>query len=47
MLDRLQSIAGKQRYPIPCWLDLANYKSVVIWYYAFNATFGAAKLNSQ
>ncbi|MBG1245098.1 DM13 domain-containing protein [Nostoc sp. NZL] len=47
LLDRLQSFTGKQRYPIPSWLDLANYQSVVIWCYAFNATFGAAKLNGQ
>lgn len=47
LLDRLQSFTGKQRYSIPSWLDLAKYKSVVIWCYAFNATFGAAKLNGQ
>jgi hypothetical protein len=47
LLDRLQSFTGKQRYLIPSWLDLANYQSVAIWCYAFNATFGAAKLNGQ
>lgn len=47
LLDRLQSFTGKQRYLIPSWINLANYPSVAIWCYAFNATFGAAKLNDQ
>lgn len=46
ILDRLQKFGGTQRYPIPDYIDLANYKSVAIWCYAFNATFGAAKLSS-
>lgn len=46
LLDHLQKFSGVQRYPIPDYIDLANYKSVAIWCYAFNATFGAAKLSS-
>jgi hypothetical protein len=43
LVDRL-AVAGNVTLS---YLDLANYQSVAIWCYAFNATFGAAKLNGQ
>lgn len=44
-LGKLQKYSGTQRYPIPAAVNLANYKSVVIWCRMANATFGYASLN--
>lgn len=46
ILGRLQKFSGAQRYPIADKINLTNYKSAAIWCRKFNATFGAAKLNS-
>lgn len=43
-LGKLQKYSGMQRYPIPANINLANYKSVVIWCQMANATFGYAPL---
>jgi hypothetical protein len=43
-LGKLQKYQGTQRYPIPAAINLANYKSVVIWCRMANATFGYAPL---
>jgi hypothetical protein len=42
----LKKFSGAQTYTIPNNINLANYKSVVIWCRKFNATFGAASLKS-
>ncbi|MBF2072531.1 MAG: DM13 domain-containing protein [Synechococcales cyanobacterium C42_A2020_086] len=42
----LESVNGQQRYPIPIEVNLADYQSVAIWCRQFNATFGAASLQS-
>jgi hypothetical protein len=44
VLARLQKFNGAQRYAIPANLNLANFRSAVIWCRQFNATFGAATL---
>lgn len=44
-LGRLKKVAGQQTYLIPKGLDLAKFKSVVIWCRQFNATFGFAPLS--
>ena len=43
-LGKLQKYSGTQRYPIPAAINLANYKSVVLWCRMANATFGYAPL---
>ncbi|MGQ4646374.1 DM13 domain-containing protein [Lyngbya aestuarii] len=43
-LGRLEKVKGAQRYPIPDAINLANFKSVVIWCRMANATIGYAKL---
>ncbi|MCA1992214.1 MAG: DM13 domain-containing protein [Coleofasciculus sp. S288] len=43
-LGKLQKFSGTQRYPIPDAIDLADFKSVVIWCRMANATFGYASL---
>jgi hypothetical protein len=43
-LGRLQKVAGQQMYKIPNGVNVAKYKSVVIWCRQFNATFGYAPL---
>jgi Electron transfer DM13 len=43
-LGRLQKLAGQQMYKIPNRVNVANYKSAVIWCRKFNATFGYAPL---
>ncbi|MFE1747378.1 DM13 domain-containing protein [Coleofasciculus sp. H7-2] len=43
-LGKLQKVSGAQRYPIPAAINLANFKSVVIWCRMANATFGYASL---
>lgn len=47
LLAPLRKFSGTQRYAIPATINLAEYKSAVIWCRKFNATFGAAKLISQ
>jgi Electron transfer DM13 len=47
ILGRLKKFSGSQNYIIPKNINLANYKSAVIWCRKFNATFGAAKLNNR
>jgi Electron transfer DM13 len=44
VLAPLKKYSGTQSYSIPANIDLANYRSVVIWCRKFNATFGVAKL---
>jgi Electron transfer DM13 len=47
ILGRLQKFSGAQSYTIPKNINLADYKSAVIWCRKFNATFGAAKLSNS
>jgi hypothetical protein len=42
----LKKFSGTQSYKIPNDVNLENYKSVAIWCRKFNATFGAAKLET-
>jgi hypothetical protein len=44
-LGRLKKVAGQQMYAIPTGVNIAKFKSVVIWCKKFNATFGFAPLN--
>jgi hypothetical protein len=44
IMGRLQKVNGTQQYRIPGSVQLADYKSVVIWCRQFNATFGYAPL---
>ncbi len=44
VLSRLKKYSGAQRYAIPSNINLANYRSAVIWCRKFNATFGVASL---
>lgn len=46
ILAPLQKYSGAQSYTIPNNINLADYKSVAILCRKYNATFGAAKLNS-
>lgn len=46
VLAPLQKFSGVQQYAIPDSINLADYQSAAIWCRKFNATFGAAKLNS-
>jgi len=46
-LAPLQKFDGAQRYSIPSNVNLADYKSAVVWCRKFNATFGAATLIPQ
>lgn len=43
-LGGLQSINGEQRYPIPEFVDVSQFKSVVVWCRMANATIGYASL---
>jgi hypothetical protein len=43
-LGKLKQVAGSQLYEIPAGMDVAEYKSAVIWCEKFNATFGFAML---
>ncbi|MGC1245300.1 MAG: DM13 domain-containing protein [Spirulinaceae cyanobacterium] len=45
-LAPLETTTGKQRYAIPENINLEDYNSVAIWCRRFNATFGAASLDS-
>ncbi len=44
-LGRLKKFSGQQMYAIPNQVNIANFKSVVIWCRKFNATFGFAPLS--
>jgi hypothetical protein len=44
-LGRLKKVSGQQMYAIPNGVNIAQFKSVVIWCRTFNATFGFAPLN--
>lgn len=46
-LGKLKSYTGAQRYPLPDSINLANYKSVVIWCRMANATFAYAPLSGM
>ncbi|BAZ40483.1 hypothetical protein NIES4101_64440 [Calothrix sp. NIES-4101] len=46
ILGRLKNFSGAQNYAIPQNINLADYKSAVIWCRKFNATFGAAHLSN-
>ena len=46
-VGRLQKYNGTQRYPIPDAVNVANFKSVVIWCRMANATFGYAPLQAS
>jgi len=46
-LGKLQKISGAQRYPIPDSINVANYKSVVVWCRMANATIGYAQLKGS
>jgi Electron transfer DM13 len=46
ILGRLKKFSGAQNYAIPQNINLADYKSAVIWCRKFNATFGAANLSN-
>lgn len=43
-LGRLKKLSGQQMYAIPNGVNIAKFKSVVIWCKKFNATFGFAPL---
>lgn len=43
-LGRLRAFQGSQNYPVPPGLDLAQYKSVVIWCEHFGVLISPAKL---
>jgi hypothetical protein len=42
ILDALKGLSGNQNYELAADLDLAAYRSVVIWCRAFNIVFGYA-----
>jgi hypothetical protein len=46
-LGGLQSVTGKQRYPIPDSIDVSQFKSVAIWCRMANATMGYTPLSSN
>lgn len=45
-LGSLREYSGAQRYPIPDSVNLANYRSIVVWCRMANATFGYAPLHA-
>jgi Electron transfer DM13 len=45
VLALLKKYNGAQTYAIPANINLANYRSAVIWCRKFNATFGVARLS--
>ncbi|NEP01073.1 MAG: DM13 domain-containing protein [Symploca sp. SIO2E9] len=45
-LGDLEKVSGTQKYAIPEQVDLADWKSVVIWCRQFNVTFGYAPLGT-
>jgi hypothetical protein len=44
-LGRLRAFKGSQNYPLPAGVDLANYKSVVIWCEQFGVLISPAALS--
>ena len=46
-LGGLQNISGEQRYPIPEFVDVSQFNSVVVWCRMANATIGYAPLTSD
>ena len=46
-LGSLQSEMGEQSYPIPEFVDVSNFQSVVIWCSTANATMGYASLSAN
>lgn len=46
-LGHLKAFVGSQGYPIPLGVDLADYKSVVIWCEQLNLLISSAKLNGS
>jgi len=46
-LGKLSGYSGVQRYPVPDAINLADFRSVVIWCRMANATFGYAPLQSH
>jgi hypothetical protein len=44
-LGRLKKVGGAQMYRIPSGVNIADFKSVVIWCRQFNATFGFAPIS--
>jgi Electron transfer DM13 len=46
-LGGLQNVTGEQRYPIPEFVDTAQFKSVVVWCRMANATIGYASLTGD
>jgi hypothetical protein len=46
-LGRLERVSGAQRYPIPDSVNLAQFRSVVIWCRMANATMGYAVLGGN
>ncbi|AFZ02249.1 DM13 domain-containing protein [Calothrix sp. PCC 6303] len=47
LISPLKKFSGDQSYAISDKINLADYKSAVIWCRKFNATFGAAKLSNS
>lgn len=45
-LGRLKATHGNQNYVIPAGVDLAAYRSAVIWCHRFSVAFGAAPVQS-
>lgn len=43
-LGRLKSFTGSQKYPLPGGLDLADYKSVIVWCEQFGVLISPADL---
>ena len=43
-LGRLKAFKGSQNYPVPAGVDLAQYKSVVIWCEQFSVLISPARL---
>jgi hypothetical protein len=46
-IGRLKANIGNQNYEIPNGIDLAKYKTVVIWCKAFSVFFGSAELKES
>ncbi|MDE0450477.1 MAG: DM13 domain-containing protein [Gammaproteobacteria bacterium] len=44
-LGRLKAFAGSQNYAIPAGIDLANFRSVVIWCEQFNVLISPATIS--
>jgi hypothetical protein len=45
-LGRLKANHGNQNYAVPTGLDLAKYRSVVVWCKRFSVAFGAAPITA-